>query len=457
MTDNSPKAIRIGAVLSVITALLAFAVRVSSAQTPAPRRLSLGDAARLAAAQAAAVETARLRVDEASARVGEARSALLPQFSAIPQWYANTVNSASFGFNFPTDSGKPPLLDPNGQIIGPVKLWDFRGSVTQSVFDPQAAGRVRAARANVTAADADVATVAEQAATQGATMYVHALQASALVGAREADSALAADLVNIAQDQLSAGVGVALDVTRAQSQLAAARADLIIARNTRDRALLDLRRALNIDLDAPMVLTDSLQGPEPESPEPEPAAAELASKSRPELRAADLQVAAAEAQLSSLRAGRLPTVGVFGRDGPTGIALDHLLNTYTYGLQLTWPVFEGGRRDAQQQEQSAVIHELDVRRRDLRQQIAADVRGSLLDLTSARQSVGAARDRQRLAEQEVTQARERFRAGVAGNADVVTASVSLNAARTALINALTSYLNARVSLARAEGNVSQLR
>ena len=55
------------------------------------------------------------------------------------------------------------------------------------------------------------------------------------------------------------------------------------------------------------------------------------------------------------------------------------------------------------------------------------------------------------------QARERFRAGVAGNADVVTASQSLNNARTSVIDALTAFQAARVSLARAQGTVSQLR
>jgi hypothetical protein len=48
-------------------------------------------------------------------------------------------------------------------------------------------------------------------------------------------------------------------------------------------------------------------------------------------------------------------------------------------------------------------------------------------------------------------------AGVAGNADVVTASFTLNQARTGLIDALTAYQNARVSLAHAQGVVSQIR
>lgn len=456
MNDQSPKAIRIGALLSIITALVAFAVRAASAQTPAPRRLSLAEAAHLAAQQAAAVVAARQRVDQATARVNEARAGLLPQVSAIPQWAANTVNSASFGFNF-SIPGEPPLLNPNGQIIGPVKLWDFRGGITQALFDPSTMGRVRAARANVTSADADVASVAEQAASAAASAYVRALRSQAVVGARSADSALASDLVVIARDQLSAGVGVALDVTRAQTQLASSRAQLIAARNDRDRSLIDLRRSLNIDLDTPLQLTDSLAGPEFEAAENEMVAAEAALKTRPDVREADLQYEAARQQLDAARAGRLPTVGAFGRDGPTGVGLNHLLNTYTYGIQLTWPVFEGGRVQAQEAEQAAMLREIDVRRRDLRQQVAADVRSAVLDLASAAQQVDAARESQTFAEQEVAQARERFRAGVAGNADVITASLTLNQARTALIDALTSYQNARVSLARAQGTVSDLR
>jgi outer membrane protein TolC len=81
----------------------------------------------------------------------------------------------------------------------------------------------------------------------------------------------------------------------------------------------------------------------------------------------------------------------------------------------------------------------------------------LLDLGSAQQQIDASRENQHLAEQEVAQARERFRAGVAGNADVVTALFTLNQARTGLIDALTAYQNARVSLAHAQGVVSQIR
>ena len=107
-------------------------------------------------------------------------------------------------------------------------------------------------------------------------------------------------------------------------------------------------------------------------------------------------------------------------------------------------------------EQQARVREIDVQLRDLRQRTAIEVRGALLDLASARQSVDAAREQLRLNEQEVAQARDRFRAGVSGNLDVITASLTLNSSRTQLVDALSSYQAARVSLASAVGSVTSL-
>jgi len=104
-----------------------------------------------------------------------------------------------------------------------------------------------------------------------------------------------------------------------------------------------------------------------------------------------------------------------------------------------------------------VVKEAEIRQRDLEQQAQVDVRGALIDLAGAREQLDAATERLRLAEQEVAQARDRFNAGVAGNADVVNASLALTASRTLVNDAETAYQLARVSLARATGSVTTLR
>jgi outer membrane protein TolC len=446
------------AILGMAGAAPTLAQQPTPASPGQPLRLSLGDAARLAAHQSNAVQSAEQRAAEALARVRQSRAALLPELSANALQSGRTFNSVTFGITLPSAPGQPPLFNPAGQVLGPVNTLDLRGRVQTNIFDYSALARVRSAQTAVGAARADVASAGDQAANQAAAAYIRVLRGNAQLGARLADSVLARELLNIAQSQLEAGVGVALDVTRAQSQLAGVRAQLISARNERDRAQLDLRRALNLALDAPLDLTDSLSSVVSDDLAfDESTATARALHDRPDLRAVEEQLRAAQQTVSAIRSERLPSLSAFGDNGVIGKDASRMLPTYTYGIQLSLPIFDGFRREGRVQEQQAVARELDVRRRDVEQQAATEVRGALLDLAAAREAVSAAREQLRLAEQEVAQARERFRAGVAGNADVVTASLTLNGARSQYVDVLTSLQQARVELAQAEGAVTQLR
>ena len=453
--------VRAGTALAVVAATSSVAPRdISAQQPPAAQRLrlTLGEAARLAAQQSALAQGAQLRTEQARARVIQRRADLLPNLSASALQSGRTFNTVTFGISFPAAPGQPPLFNPEGQVEGPVNTIDLRGHVQTNLFDYSAIERVRSARVAVGAASADAANTADLEATQAAGAYLRVLRSNAQLQARIADSTLAAELLGISRSQLQAGVGVALDVTRSQSQLAGVRSQLIAARNERDRAQLDLRRALNVALETPVELIDSLSDVvSDELTLDEQGATSRALRDRPDLRAAEEQLRSARQTVAAIRSERLPSVSAFGDDGVIGKDLGRVLPTYTFGIQLSVPIFDGFRREGRIEEQSAVARELDVRRRDLEQQAAVEVRGALLDLASARQSVDAARERLRLAEQEVAQARERFRAGVAGNADVVTASLTLNGARSQYVDALTALQSARVTLARAEGAVTQLR
>ena len=450
---SSPARITLSALLTSLIALSTV-----PAQTVTPATLSLGDAVRLAAKQSAAVVAARYRADQADARVTQQRADLLPNVSASALENGRTLNTATFGIDFPAATGQPPVFDPKGQVEGPVNTLDTRAHFAQSVFDPGALGRIRSARASASASDFDADAVADQAAANAATAYVRAARADAQLNARVADSSLAEDLLRIAREQLEAGVGVALDVTRAQSQLAAIRAQIIAVRNDRGRARLELLRTVGLPLDTRVSLTDSLSTLRYDDALPtEEDAIAQAMRSRADLRSADAQLTAVDRQVNAVRAERLPTVSAFGDYGAIGKNGGNLLGTYNWGVQLSVPLFDGFRRGGRVEEQTALHREIDVRRRDLREQASVEVRTALLDLASAREAVSAAQERVRLAEQEVAQASERFRAGVAGNADVFTASISLNGARTQVVDALASFQNSRIALARAGGGARDLQ
>ena len=419
--------------------------------------LSLGDAARLAAKQSGSVDAARTRVAAAEARVMQRRGALLPDVAAGVQQASRTTNSATFGFSFRDPLGRP-LLNPNGEILGPVPTVDVRYRIQQPLLDLANLAKWRAAQSATEAATAEVNAQAEVAASVAAMAYVRAARADAQVSARVADSALAADLLRIARDQLQAGVGIALDVTRAQSQLASTRAQISIARNERDRALLELKRAMGMSLDASITLRDSLGALPVESILPDEAVAlAQAGQSRADIRALVAQEAAQQRALSAIRWERTPQLGLMVDHGVIGKNWGHLLSTYTWGVQLSVGLFDGFRREGRVQEQIASTRETDARLRELRAQSALDVRAALLDLSSTREQLEAVRERLALSEQEVAQAQERFRAGVAGNADVISALLSLNSARTLRNDVLAAYQTARVSLSRAVGGVRELR
>jgi outer membrane protein TolC len=412
--------------------------------------LSLGEVARLAATQSAAAITARYRTDAFAARALESRSALLPAVSANISDGQRTFNTASFGIPFPG-------FDPNGQVIGPVRTVDIRGRVVANVIDPAALGRYRAAQAATSGAQADAVSAAEQAASISTAAYIRVLRAQAQVTARSADSTLARELLDIAQAQLDAGVGVILDVTRARSQLANMRAQLITARNVRDRANVELLRSIGMPLGQRIVLSDTLGASLIAEAALDPMAlTSEAVRARPDVAAAAAAVATARKSVSSARAERLPTLGLFADDGATSTGYAHLLNTYTYGVQISVPIFQGFRNNARVAEQSAVLRQAETRQRELEQQVEAEVRIAVLDVASARERVAAARERMRLAEDELTQSRDRFSAGVSGNADVITAQLNLDNARSEEVEALTSLQSSQLALARATGRLTAL-
>lgn len=438
------------ATLAALVLTAPLATLAAQDTTAVPARITLGDAVRIAARNSASAQGAQIRVGEARARVTQARSALLPTFEGLGTDFTRTANTASFGLTLPG-------FNPNGSIIPPFKSIDLRGRAVAPLFDLGAFARVRSANSAVTAAAAAATVASEQAGTQAALAYVQAVRAQDDFRARAEDSVLAADLVGIAQAQLQAGTGVALDVTRAQAQLASARAQLIASRGARDRARITLARTLNLPLNAPLVLADSLAVMDTSGVVTDEAlATQRALQNRPDLVAAQTRLAAARQAVTAIRAERLPSVSLIADDGVNGLSFQHLLNTYQYGVQVSVPIFEGFRREGRIQEQQGVVREADVQLRDIGQQAAADVRSAILDLQTAAQQVDATRERLRLAEQEVSQARERFRAGVAGNADVITALLSLTTAQTAVIDAQTNYQSARVALARAQGAVTTL-
>ncbi|MFN8574124.1 MAG: TolC family protein [Gemmatimonadaceae bacterium] len=442
---------------TVRAAMIAIVTAGTLNAQAAPVALDLGGAARMAAQRGATTEVARARSAQADARVTQSRSQLLPSLTSTTQYNARSFNSASLGIEVPGSTGSS-VFDPRGEVIGPVRSTDVRAQITQKLFDLPALYGWKAAGFEADGARYAVAASAEEAADRGAKAYLGVVRAEASITARNADSALAAELLDIAKQQLTAGVGIALDVTRAEAHLADARARLISTRADRDRAMLQLKHELALPPDAPLSLTEGLGEPTASGLNVnEEDVIKYALQHRADFHEARSVTISAAVQARAARAERLPTISVFADHGQNGKDIDRMLGTYSYGIQVSTPIFDGFRTSSRTAEQQARRQEAQARLGDLRRQIDTDVRSALVTLSSTKEEVVAAGARLALAEQEVAQARELFKAGVSGSSDVINASIGLNSARDQKIDALTRYQLARVALASAQGATTSLQ
>jgi len=437
---------------AALLALAATAPALASTET-APGvpsvLLSLAEAVARAAGNTAAVQVAALRTSEAEARRAQARAALLPSLSGTAFTLDRTYSFKAMGISFPKIPGFPAFAD----RVGPVQQVDARLRATQSLFDAASWVRLRAAGLGVGVSRAEAGGSAETAAQAAASAYVRASRAAAVWTARQADLDLARQLTGLAEDQIRAGTAARIDVIRARTQEAAARGALLVARNQAARADIDLARALGLDPGARFALTDTLSGTLGSSTAPAgaDAAVALALAQRPELAAERARLARARTEKRAIQAERLPRLDVGADYGLSGAHTEDALTTRQVSLQASMPIFDGLRREGRLAEQGAVARESEVRVRDLEQQVAAEVRASLLDVGSGLEQESVATERLRLAEEELAQARERFASGVAGNIEVINAQSSLLRARDAVIDARTATATARIALARAAG------
>jgi outer membrane protein TolC len=352
------------------------------------------------------------------------------------------------GFSFP---GVPNL-------IGPFDVVDGRVQFQQTLFDFSNLKRVSAAKSQVTAAVAEGSATVEASAQNVAIAYARASRAQAVVSARTADSSLAAELVKVAVAQQQAGVSASIDVTRARVQLSESAGRLILASSQLERAKIDLARTLGIDPATPIELADTLNETlgAADIPADRNAAVATAIEKRPDLGAEVARGNAARTAASAISAERLPRLAVAADYGLSGNQAADAVTTRGLSVQLSWPILDGLRREGRLAEQQAVARQSDVRAKDLRQQVTADVDGAFLDLRSAAAQQMITRERLRLAADEVAQARQRFEAGVAGNIEVINAQGSLVRAREADIDARFAALLAKIALARSVGSAHTL-
>ena len=378
----------------------------------------------------------------ANARVERIRtlSALLPNVDGSLSETAQKLSLASFGFKVP---GVP-------DVIGPFGYTDLRISASQTLLDWSAMRNVRAASENVRAARLSYEDARDLVVQAVAAGYLQILSDAARLDATRAQVATAQALYERARDQHRAGVSPAIDELRSQVEWKTQQQVLLSQQNQLAKDKLTLGRAIGLPPGQVFDLADTFPFTALAELTPEEAL-RRAYESRADYRSTQAQVRAAELARQGALAERYPTLSVAGNYGDLGVNLAQGHNTFQVTGSLKVNIFSGGRTQADITQADTLIKQRKEELADLQRKIDLEVRSALLDLKTAADQVEVAQSNLELANQTLTQARDRFTAGVTDNIEVIQAQESVANANQSLISSTYAHSLAKVSLARAVG------
>jgi outer membrane protein len=252
----------------------------------------------------AGAEATKLATDE---NVDQARSQLLPQIAAALS-YTRTHGGENGSFLLPNPN------DPTGQtdvlVDGTTTTGHQRSmgaTLNQSILDISRWTALKSSKATAKAGEATYDAAQQQLLIGVAQTYFNVLTAlDALKYADANEKALNRQLEQ-AQQRFEVGLAAITDVNDAKAQHDAAVASVISNQNAVDQAREAVRQLTNKEPGEFKKLREDLPLDHPNPDDPK-VWVDLALKQNPSLSSAAFQVDAAEANISTARAGHLPTI-----------------------------------------------------------------------------------------------------------------------------------------------------
>jgi outer membrane protein len=437
------------AVIMTSTTPLPAQQKPQQARQEGALQLTLGDAIRRAFEHSHTLRELDARRAQAEANVGVARAADLPQVSAQAS-YTRTNHVDQFG-----------LQTPDGvfRIVYPdiPDNYTSRLDVQWPVFDW---GRSRAtresARAEARAAGRDETDGRAALRLEVVNAYWAVVTGRETVTVREGGlERLGAQLRDV-KAQLDAGLVPPSDVLNVEAQESAQRAQLIDAEAQRDTGELLLRELLGLAPDVPIELVESLGLP-PATEESLTDLAKTVAAGRADRQALAERVESARRRAQAADAGDRPSMALaagvdYARPNPRIFPRNEDWNdSWDVSARVTWPLFDGGRADAETAAARAAVAAAEARLAEYDRQLRIEIGRRQLELRAARASVQAAEDGVRSATEARRVLDERFAAGVATSTDLLDAQVALLQAELTRTSALANAQLAAAALDRAVG------
>ncbi len=415
--------------------------------TPGVLPLTFSDAIERALRQNLAGLLSEYNTIEARGQKWQQLSDLLPNVNGDVQETRQKLSTEAEGFTAKLLPGIPP-------IIGPYSYFDVRASATQRVFDWKAIQKYRSSVIGESVARFNLKDARDLVVFATGNAYLQAIAGAARVETAQAQVETAHALYEKAIAQQHAGVAPAIDTLRAQVEYQMRQQQLIAATNDFAKQKISLARVIGLASGQEFELAD--KAPYEAFPIPDlETSLQRAYSLRSDYKAARDRLVAAQLERSAATAGYFPTLDMAVNFGEIGAAPGDVLPTYAVVGTLNIPIFQGGRVHGDVLKAEASLRQAQAQLADVRAQIDQDIRNALLDLKSSADQVEVAQSSVNLAEQALTQSRDRFSAGVTDNLEVVQAQEALAAAHESLISSLYLHNLAKVSFARALGRAEE--
>ncbi|MGI9100970.1 MAG: TolC family protein [Terriglobales bacterium] len=374
----------------------------------------------------------------------KALSDMLPNLTTRTSETVQQLNLAAFGLSVP---GIP-------SIVGPFSVFESRALLTAVPLDFHALNLIRARTEDVQSAQLNYQNARDIIVLVVGGTYLQALAGQARIVTIEAEFNTAQALFRQAQDMKNAGMAPGIDVLRSQVEMQVQQQRLLAARNDFAKQKLTLARIIGLPVAQDFTLTEKI----PVTPPP-PLTLEIALRrayqDRSDYRSAQAQVRSAELNRKAMIGEALPSLHVSGDYGLEGRRPTQSHGVFTAAAALQVPIFQGGKVRGDVMQADALLRQRQAALDDLRGRIEFEIRTAFLDLASAADQVQVAQSSVSLAEQALTQSRDRFRAGVANTVEVVQAQEAMAATNENYINSTFAYNVAKLELARSLGTAER--
>lgn len=405
--------------------------------------LSLPEVIDIALRNNPATRASWARARAAAAVLGQKRSEYFPEIdlgAAVTRQKSTTFGGASTFYQ--TTYGPSASLS--------WLLLDFGGR----------SGDVSEAREALFSADWTHDAVLQNVILQVTSSYYLYGNAKELLVAQEASVKESQENYDAARARHDAGVATIADVLQAKTALSQDELALETVRGQIETIRGELATALGVPANIPVDVAEL-----PQNVNVEAVTASIdgligqAQKERPDLGAARAEAERARLHVGTIRSERLPVVSAFGTANrlsyasPSGVPYR---TTYSGGLELTLPLFDGGRRayDVRQAQEEAKAASAIAQ--TLEQQVILQVWTSYFAVRTAAQRVTTSEDLLQSARQAADVTAGRYRSGVGSILDLLTSQRNLALARAQEVQARSDWFQSLAQLAHDTGVLGPL-